>query len=190
MDSARRGPWLLPSVGGTFRSHPRPFRPGANRARPTMTAADIVGGRQPAGPGPARSVPRRGEPSMPGCGLARQWFESQAGGGPADGPVTVARAVAEWLAARGMERVYGLCGGHVLPIWDEVAQLGIRVVDVRHEGAAVHMAHAEAELTGRPGVALVTAGPGLTNAVTAIANAATARVPVVVVSGRVPRPQS
>src|SRR2546421_4655579 len=105
-------------------------------------------------------------------------------------PVTVARVVAEFLAAGGGERVYGLCGGHVLPIWDEAARLGIRVVDVRHEGAAVHMAHAEAELTGRPGVALVTAGPGLTNAVTAIANAAASRVPVVVISGRVPRPQT
>ena len=107
-----------------------------------------------------------------------------------DGAGTVARAVAEWLAARGVERVYGLCGGHILPIWDEAARSGIRVVDVRHEGAAVHMAHAEAELTGRPGVALVTAGPGLTNAVTAIANAAASRVPVVVISGRVPRPQT
>ena len=106
------------------------------------------------------------------------------------GDKTVAAAVAEFLAARGVERVYGLCGGHVLPIWDEAARRGIRVVDVRHEGAAVHMAHAEAELTGRPGVALVTAGPGLTNAVTALANAATARVPVVVISGRVPRPQA
>src|SRR3989440_6887681 len=105
-------------------------------------------------------------------------------------PVTVARVVAEFLAARGVERVYGLCGGHVLPIWDEAAQRGIRVVDVRHEGAAVHMAHAEAELTGRPGVALVTAGPGLTNAVTGIANAGASRVPVVVISGRVPRPQA
>jgi acetolactate synthase-1/2/3 large subunit len=102
----------------------------------------------------------------------------------------VARVVAEFLVARGVERVYGLCGGHILPIWDEAAQLGIRVVDVRHEGAALHMAHAEAELTGRPGVALATAGPGLTNSVTGIANAAASRVPVVVISGRVPRPQA
>jgi acetolactate synthase I/II/III large subunit len=107
-----------------------------------------------------------------------------------DHPRTVARAVAEFLAARGVERVYGLCGGHVLPIWDEAARLGIQVVDVRHECAAVYMAQAEAELTGRPGVALVTAGPGLTNAVTGIANASMSRSPVVVISGRVPRPQT
>ncbi len=105
-------------------------------------------------------------------------------------PPTVAKVVAEFLVRRGVQRVYGLCGGHILPIWDEAAGFGIEVVDVRHECAAVYMAHAEAELTGRPGVALVTAGPGLTNAVTGIANAAVARVPVLVISGRVPRPQT
>src|SRR5437763_5690 len=94
------------------------------------------------------------------------------------------------VACQGVERVYGLCGGHVLPTWDEVARLGIQVVDVRNECAAVYMAHAEAELTGRAGVALVTAGPGLTNAVTGIANAAMSRAPVLILSGRVPRPQS
>lgn len=114
---------------------------------------------------------------MPECGLAR------------DGR-TVAGAVADFLVGRGVVRVYGLCGGHVLPIWDEAARLGIQVVDVRNECAAVYMAHAEAELTGRVGVALVTAGPGLTNAVTGIANAAMSRVPVLILSGRVPRPQT
>ena len=57
------------------------------------------------------------------------------------------------------------------------ARLGIRIVDVRDEGAAVHMAHAHAELTGQLGVAMVTAGPGVTNTVTAIANASLARDP-------------
>lgn len=108
----------------------------------------------------------------------------------ADHDSTVAQAVALFLSRRGVQRVYGLCGGHIFPIWNEIARLGIEVVDVRHECAAVYMAHAEAELTGRPGVALVTAGPGLTNAVTGIANAAASRVPVVVISGRVPRPQA
>ena len=103
---------------------------------------------------------------------------------------TVATAIARFLTDRGVKRVYGLCGGHILPIWNELARLGVEVVDVRHECAAVYMAHAEAELTGRPGVALVTAGPGLTNAVTGIANAAAAGVPVLVISGRVPRPQA
>jgi thiamine pyrophosphate-dependent acetolactate synthase large subunit-like protein len=103
---------------------------------------------------------------------------------------TTAELIAGYLRSRGVERVYGLCGGHIQPIWDALAVLGIRIVDVRHECAAVYMAHAEAELTGRPGVALVTAGPGLTNAVTGVANASTARAPVLLLSGRPPRPQA
>ena len=106
-----------------------------------------------------------------------------------DGP-TVARLIAEFLEARGVERVYGLCGGHIQPIWDEVARLGIDVVDVRHECAAVYMAHAEAELHDRLAVAMVTAGPGLTNAITGIANASKSCVPVLVIAGRPPRPQA
>jgi len=58
-----------------------------------------------------------------------------------------------------------------MPIWMRLDAHGIRIVDTRDERAAVYMAHAEAELTGRPGVALVTAGPGVTNAITGIANA-------------------
>jgi acetolactate synthase-1/2/3 large subunit len=103
---------------------------------------------------------------------------------------SVAALIASYLRWRGVERVYGLCGGHIQPVWDEVAQLGITVVDVRHESAAVYMAHAEAELTGRPAVAMVTAGPGLTNAVTGVANASTSRAPVLLLSGRPPRPQT
>ncbi|WP_323127108.1 thiamine pyrophosphate-binding protein [Rubrobacter marinus] len=93
------------------------------------------------------------------------------------GSRTGARLVAEFLARRGVGRIYGLCGGHVQPIWDEAARAGIRVVDVRHECAAVYMAHAEADLTGSLGVAMVTAGPGLTNAITGIANASVSRSP-------------
>ena len=105
-------------------------------------------------------------------------------------PRTVARLIAEFLARRGVRRVYGLCGGHIQPIWDEAARLGIQIVDVRHESAAVYMAQAEAELTGSTGVAMVTAGPGLTNAMTGIANASVSRSPVLVISGRAPRPQT
>ena len=63
------------------------------------------------------------------------------------GSRTVARLVAEFLARRGVRRVYGLCGGHIQPIWDEVARAGIQIVDVRHESAAVYMAQAQADLT-------------------------------------------
>ena len=81
-------------------------------------------------------------------------------------------------------------GGHIQPIWDYAAQQGIRIIDVRDEGAAVHMAHAHAELTGTLGVAMVTAGPGVTNTVTAIANASLARVPVLLIGGCTPTPQA
>jgi acetolactate synthase-1/2/3 large subunit len=105
-------------------------------------------------------------------------------------PRTAARLVAEFLARRGVRRIYGLCGGHIQPIWDEAARAGIRIVDVRHESAAVYMAQAQADLTGSLGVAMVTAGPGLTNAATGIANASVSRSPVLVISGRPPRPQA
>jgi acetolactate synthase-1/2/3 large subunit len=100
-----------------------------------------------------------------------------------------AARIAGFLQARGVDRIFGLQGGHIQPIWDHAARLGIRIVDVRHEGAAVHMAHAHAELTGSLGVAMVTAGPGVTNTVTAVANASLARAPVLVLGGCPPRPQ-
>ena len=92
--------------------------------------------------------------------------------------------VARFLQTRGCDRVFGLQGGHIQPIWDHAARLGMRIVDVRHEAAAVHMAHAHAELTGQLGVAMVTAGPGVTNTVTAVANASLARALVVSVRQR------
>jgi len=106
---------------------------------------------------------------------------------------SAARTVAEWivefLIARGVDRVFGLQGGHIQPIWDRLAQRGVRIVDVRDEGAAVHMAHAHAVLTGGVGVACATAGPGVTNCVTAMANAQLERVPVILIGGCAPVPQ-
>lgn len=102
---------------------------------------------------------------------------------------SAAAVIARFLKQRGVKRVYGLCGGHVMPIWMRLDAEGIRIVDVRDERAAVYMAHADAQLTGGFGVALVTAGPGVTNAMTGIANAHVARVPVLVLSGTPPRPQ-
>ncbi len=103
------------------------------------------------------------------------------------------RSVAEWVArflvARGVDRIFGLQGGHIQPIWDWLAQLGVRIVDVRDEGAAVHMAHAHAQLTGGMGVAMATAGPGVTNCVTAMALAHLERVPVLLMGGCPPVPQ-
>jgi len=105
-------------------------------------------------------------------------------------PQSCAAWVARFLKARGVDRIFGLQGGHIQPIWDHVARLGIRIIDVRDEGAAVHMAHAHAELTGQFGVAIVTAGPGVTNTVTAIANASLARAPVLLIGGCTSRPQA
>jgi acetolactate synthase-1/2/3 large subunit len=98
--------------------------------------------------------------------------------------------IARFLKARGVDRIFGLQGGHIQPIWDHVARQGIRIIDVRHEAAAVHMAHAHAELTGALGVAMATAGPGVTNTVTAMANASLARTPVLLIGGCTSRPQA
>lgn len=105
-------------------------------------------------------------------------------------PHSCAAWVAKFLKRRGVGRVFGLQGGHIQTIWDHVAREGIEILDVRHEGAAVHMAHAHAELTGTLGVALATAGPGVTNTVTAMANASLARAPVLLIGGCTTRAQA
>ncbi len=102
---------------------------------------------------------------------------------------SVAELIVDFLVARGVDRVFGLQGGHIQPVWDYLAQRGVRIIDVRDEGAAVHMAHAHSVLTGQLGVAMATAGPGVTNCVTAMANAQLERVPVLLIGGCAPRPQ-
>jgi acetolactate synthase-1/2/3 large subunit len=102
---------------------------------------------------------------------------------------TVAEIIARFLVARGVDRIFGLQGGHIQPIWDHLAQLNVRIVDVRDEGAAVHMAHAHAALGAQVGIAMATAGPGVTNCVTAMTNAHLERVPVLLIGGCPPVPQ-
>ncbi len=104
-------------------------------------------------------------------------------------PDSVAGLIARTLKARGVKHVFALCGGHIMPIWMRLDAEGIRIIDVRDERSAVHMAQAHAELTGELGVALVTAGPGFTNAITGIANAHVSHAPVLILSGTVTRPQ-
>jgi acetolactate synthase-1/2/3 large subunit len=104
-------------------------------------------------------------------------------------PAPIADWIARFLQARGPVRVFGLQGGHIQPIWDRLSTLGIPIVDVRHEGAAVHMATAHALLTGELGVALVTSGPGVTNTVTSVANADLERAPILVIGGCPPARQ-
>lgn len=94
------------------------------------------------------------------------------------------QVIARALKAEGVDTVFMLTGGHVLPVIDGCVAEGIRVVDVRHEQAAAHAADAYARLTGKLGVAIVTAGPGVTDALTGVANAFFAHTPMLLIGGR------
>ena len=94
--------------------------------------------------------------------------------------------VAAVLQAHGVLALFTLCGGHISPILVAAKSRGIRVIDCRGESAAVFAADAVARLTGTPGLAAVTAGPGLTNAVTALKNAQLAQSPLVLIGGAAP----
>jgi acetolactate synthase-1/2/3 large subunit len=100
-----------------------------------------------------------------------------------------ARILCESLLREGVDLVFGYPGGAVLHIYDELCNYRdrLRHVLVRHEQGAIHMAEGYAKATGKVGVALVTSGPGATNAVTGIANAFMDSTPLVVISGQVPR---
>jgi len=100
-----------------------------------------------------------------------------------------ARILCESLIREGVNTIFGYPGGAVLHIYDELAAMQGKITHVlaRHEQGAVHMAEGFAKATGRPGVALVTSGPGATNAVTGIANAFMDSTPLVVITGQVPR---
>jgi acetolactate synthase-like protein len=91
--------------------------------------------------------------------------------------------VAGVLVRQGVRFLFTLCGGHVSPILVAGKARGLRVVDTRHEATAVFAADATARLTGTPGVAVVTAGPGVTNSITALANARLAQSPLVLIGG-------
>jgi acetolactate synthase I/II/III large subunit len=94
--------------------------------------------------------------------------------------------VARILRQEGSKNIFGLHGGHIDPIFQACRDEDIRIIDTRHKQAAGHMADAWGRLTGRPGVAVVTAGPGVTDIVTAVANAYLDCVPMVVIGGRHP----
>ena len=91
--------------------------------------------------------------------------------------------IAQVLEKHGVRFLFTLCGGHISPILVGAKQLGIRVVDVRHEATAVFAADAVARLSGTPGVVAVTAGPGVTNTITALKNAQMAQSPILVLGG-------
>jgi len=101
--------------------------------------------------------------------------------------MTGAKMVVQALKDQGVDVVFGYPGGAVLPIYDEVFQQNdIRHILVRHEQGAVHAAEGYARSSGKPGVALVTSGPGATNAVTGLTDALMDSIPIIVLTGQVP----
>jgi acetolactate synthase-1/2/3 large subunit len=100
--------------------------------------------------------------------------------------MTGAEALIKSLEQEQVEVIFGLPGGAILPVYDPLIESSIRHILVRHEQGAGHMAEGYALATGRPGVAMVTSGPGATNIVTPIANAHMDSTPLVVITGQVP----
>ncbi len=97
------------------------------------------------------------------------------------------KLAARALKEAGVECVFTLAGGHIMPLYDGMIDEGIRIVDVRHEQAAVHAADAWARCNpGKIGVAAITAGPGVTDGVTGIANAWRANSPILIFGGQGP----
>src|SRR5580700_3874368 len=99
--------------------------------------------------------------------------------------LTGAQALIKSLEMQGVEVIFGLPGGAILPVYDPIIDSSIRHILVRHEQGAGHMAEGYAHVTGRPGVAMVTSGPGATNIVTPLADAYMDSVPLVVITGQV-----
>ncbi|MEN6438615.1 MAG: thiamine pyrophosphate-binding protein [Syntrophobacter sp.] len=100
--------------------------------------------------------------------------------------ITGGRMVGKFLAREGINALFTLSGGHIMDIYNGCLEEGVRVVDVRHEQSAAHAADAWTRLTGKPGVAAVTAGPGVTDAVTGVANAFRAQIPMLLIGGQAP----
>ena len=105
-------------------------------------------------------------------------------------PLSGGRLAAQAIAAAGVDVVFTLSGGHLLPIYEGCREEGVRVVDLRHEQSAAHAAEAWGRVKRACGVVLVTAGPGVTGTVTAVANCLTAQTPLVVLGGARPLAQS
>ena len=92
--------------------------------------------------------------------------------------------VAKALKAEGIDTIFTLCGGHIIDIYDGCIDEGIKIIDVRHEQVAAHAADGYARVTGKPGCAVVTAGPGTTDAITGVANAFRAESPMLLIGGQ------
>jgi acetolactate synthase-1/2/3 large subunit len=92
--------------------------------------------------------------------------------------------VAKALKNEGIDVIFTLCGGHIIDIYDGANDEGIKIIDVRHEQVAAHAADGYARVTGKPGCAVVTAGPGTTDAITGVANAFRAESPMLLIGGQ------
>ncbi len=103
--------------------------------------------------------------------------------------ITVAEALIRCLEMEGVELVFGVPGGAILPVYDALGRSSIKHILVRHEQGAAHAADGYARVTGRVGVCITTSGPGATNLITGIANAYMDSVPMVVITGQVPTSQ-
>jgi len=124
--------------------------------------------------GRGRSEP---PPGQPGEGVVP-------GARPATTEMSGGHLVARALRNEGVDTIFTLCGGHISDIYDGCIDEGIRIIDVRHEQVAAHAADGYARMTGNLGCAVVTAGPGTTNAVTGVANALRAESPMLLIGGQ------
>src|SRR5512147_2920374 len=100
--------------------------------------------------------------------------------------LTGGQLVAKMLKAEGVSYLFTLSGLHIAPIYAGCVDEGIQLIDMRHEQAAAHAADATARLTRGIGVAIVTAGPGVTDAITGVSNAFAASSPVLLIGGAAP----
>ena len=112
--------------------------------------------------------------------------EARESAGEGQGPVHGGRLAARTLASRGVSKLFTLSGGHLFSLYDGCRAEGIDVIDTRHEQSATWAAEGWAKATREPGVAALTAGPGVTNGTSAIAGASFNGSPLVVLGGRAP----
>lgn len=121
---------------------------------------------------------------MSATGTAVTAESKPASSGSDTGTISGGHLVAKALKAEGTDVIFTLSGGHIIDIYDGCVDEGIKVIDVRHEQVATHAADAYARVTGKPGCAVVTAGPGTTDAITGVANAFRAESPFLLIGGQ------
>src|SRR5215472_956597 len=124
----------------------------------------------------ARCAPTLPRPRRARAGCVSEQLEADGG-----------RLAAETLRRHDVDTVFTLSGGHLFPLYDGCVKTGIRLVDTRHEQTATFAAEGWAKVTRRPGVAALTAGPGVTNGVSAITSAYLNGTPMLVIGGRAPQ---